>query len=94
MPITLLMHRDRSGENAGFAIRSLNWRCGSEVIRHIERFGEVLRECGSKILTGLSRGCRTIYFFAEKISHNGSAFAVFEGSPPSKFFFCDEVSFA
>ena len=53
----------------------------------------MLRECGSEILAGLSRGCETMCFFVVRTSHNGSASVESEGSPPSKVFFCDEVSF-
>ncbi len=52
---------------------SLNGRCGSGVMRHIDVLGDELRECGRAILRGLRR-CRSVKnFFPVRTSHIASA---------------------
>ena len=51
---------------------SLNWRCGSGDIRHIDVFEEVCRECGSRTLRGFRRFWSVMNFFVVRTSHIGS----------------------
>lgn len=83
---------DSSVGKEGCATRSLNARCGSAVIRHIERFGDAFIECGSSSLLGFRRGCGMICFLVVSTSHIGCASAGLEGSFPNKLFFPDMLS--
>lgn len=51
---------------------SLKARWGSGVIRHIDVFGEELRECGRAILRGLRRCWSVKNFFPVRTSHIAS----------------------
>ena len=55
--------------------------------------GEVLIECGRRILPGLSRACGTMCFLVVRTSHIGCASARSDGSLARRFFFSDVVSF-
>ena len=57
----------------GWAIASLKCLCGSGVMRHMEVFGEVFRECGRAILRGFSRRWSVMNFLVVTESHIGSA---------------------
>lgn len=72
MLIILVIRLERVVGNEGWAMASLNWRCGSGVIIHIDRSGDVCRECGSGTLRGFRRFWSTMNFFVVRTSHIGS----------------------
>ena len=72
MLITLVIRLDRVLGKEGWAMASLNWRCGSGVIRHIDVFREACRECGSRTLRGFRRFWSVMNFLEVRTSHIGS----------------------
>ncbi len=52
---------------------SLKRRWGSGVMRHMDVFGEVLRECGRVTLRGFRRRWSVMNFFVARMSHIDSA---------------------
>ena len=72
MLIILVIRLERVVGNEGWAMASLNWRCGSGVIIHIDVSGDGCRECGSRTLRGFRRFWSVMNFFVVRTSHIGS----------------------
>ena len=72
MPITRVIRLPSSKGKEGWLTTSLNVRCGSGTMRHIDVSGVVLRECGRGIFPGLRRAWCVMWCFVVRISHIGS----------------------
>src|SRR5947207_2776497 len=68
----VVMRDDKVVGNEGCAMTSFTARCGSAVIRHMLRDGDVFRECGMLSFPGFKRFLSTTCFFVVRISQIGS----------------------
>lgn len=97
MLITLVIRLESAGGNDGWAMASLNCRCGSGVMRQIDELGEVCKEWGRATLRGLSRCWSVMNFLEVRISQIGSTsegIASGEaGSEIRRFLVVERVSF-
>src|SRR5467141_898790 len=96
----IFVMRDDSEEGKeGSETTSLMARCGSAVIKHTLRDGDVFSECGTLILPGFRRFLSTICLFVVSTSHTGSLIIRISSASvasllsPIRVFFSERSSF-